>query len=111
MTSVLSPTRAAVAAHLTPVTAALAAFAARDAFVRAHGRAALRFHLSLAVYFAVIWGLLSVTRGSLIAIQLIPFMFFLNIILVLNWLLFTIVAIHRAATGQTFTYPMTIGRI
>ena len=30
--------------------------------------------------------------------------------LVLNWLLFAIVGVHRAATGQTFTYPMTLGR-
>jgi uncharacterized Tic20 family protein len=105
-----SPTRAAVAAHLTPVTAALAAFASREEFVRAHGRAALRFHVSLAVYFAAIYGLLTLTRGSLIAVQLAPFLLFLNLMLVLNWLLFAIVAIHRAATGQTFTYPMTLGR-
>jgi uncharacterized Tic20 family protein len=105
-----SPTHAAVAAHMTPVTAALAAFASDDPFVRAHGRAALRFHISLAVYFAAIYGLLTLTRGSLIAVQLIPFLFFLNLMLVLNWLLFTVVAIHRAATGQTFTYPMSIGR-
>jgi hypothetical protein len=31
-------------------------------------------------------------------------------VLVLNAVLFAIVAIRRAATGQTFTYPMTIGR-
>jgi uncharacterized Tic20 family protein len=105
-----TPTRAAVAAHLTPVTAALAAFASHDPFVRAHGRAALRFHLSLAVYFAAIYGLLAVTRGSLVAVQLIPFLFFLNLMLALNWLLFTVVAIRRAAAGQAFTYPMTIGR-
>jgi uncharacterized Tic20 family protein len=105
-----SPTHAAVAAHLTPVTAALAAFVSDDPFVRAHCRAALRCHLSLVVYFAAIYGLLMLTRGSLIAVQLIPFLFFLSLMLVLNWLLFTVVAIHRAATGQTFTYPMTIGR-
>ncbi len=105
-----SPTRAAVAAHLTPVTAALAAFASHDPFVRAHGRAALRFHVSLAVYFAAIYAALMLTRGSLVAVQLIPFLFFVSLMLVLNWLLFTLVAIHRAATGQTFTYPMSIGR-
>ena len=44
--TVLAATRAAVAAHLTPVTAAAAALS-RDPFARAHGRAALRFHLSL----------------------------------------------------------------
>ena len=105
-----NPTYAAVAAHLTPVTAALAAFASHDPFVRSHGRAALRFHLSLATYFAAIYGLLLVTRGSLIAVQLIPFLLFLNLMLVLNWLLFAAIAIHRAATGQTFTYPMTLGK-
>jgi uncharacterized Tic20 family protein len=107
--TLLSPTRVAVAAHLTPVTAALALLS-HDGFARAHARAALRFHLSLAVYLAAIVGVLELSRGSLFAVQLVPFMLFLNIILVLNWLLFTVVAIHRAASGQTFTYPMTLGR-
>ena len=98
-----------VLAHLTPVTACVAA-CSRDPFTRAHGRAALRFHLSLAVYFAAIVGVLELTRGTLVAIQLIPFLLFLNLVLVLNAVLFAIVAIHRAATGQTFTYPMTLGR-
>jgi uncharacterized Tic20 family protein len=105
-----SPTRAAVAAHLTPFTAALAAFASHAPFVRAHGRAALRFHISLAVYFAAIYAALALTRGSLIAVQLIPFLLFVSLMLVLNWLLFALVAIHRAATGQTFTYPMSLGK-
>jgi hypothetical protein len=30
--------------------------------------------------------------------------------LALNVVLFVGIAVHRAATGQTFTYPMTIGR-
>jgi uncharacterized Tic20 family protein len=106
----VTPTRAAVAAHLTPVTAALAAFASRDPFVRAHGRAALRFHLSLAVYLAAIVVVLELTRGTLVAVQLVPFLFFLNLMLVLNWLLFAAIGIHRAAKGETFTYPMTLGR-
>jgi uncharacterized Tic20 family protein len=107
---VSSPTHAAVAAHLTPVTAALAAFASRDEFVRAHGRAALRFHVSLAVYFAAIVALLELTRGTLVAVQLVPFLFFLNLMLILNALLFAAVGIHRAAKGETFTYPMTLGK-
>ena len=107
--TLLSPTRAAVAAHLTPVTAALAALS-RDPFARAHGRAALRFHLSLAVYLAAIVGIAHATKGTVVAVQLVPFLLFINLMLMLNWLLFAIVAIHRAATGQAFTYPMTIGR-
>jgi uncharacterized Tic20 family protein len=107
---VSSPTHAAVAAHLTPVTAALAAFASRDEFVRAHGRAALRFHVSLAVYFAAIVALLELTRGTLVAVQLVPFLLFLNLMLILNALLFAAVGIHRAAKGETFTYPMTLGK-
>ncbi len=99
----------AAVAHLTPVTAVAAALS-RDPFTRAHGRAALRFQLSLAVYFAAIVGVLELTRGTLVAIQLIPFLLFLNLVLVLNAVLFAIVAIHRAATGQTFTYPLTLGR-
>ena len=98
-----------ILAHLTPVTA-LAARLSRDEFTRAHGRAALRFQLSLAVYFAAIVGVLELTRGTIVAVQLVPFLLFVNLVLVLNWILFTIIAVHRAATGQTFTYPMTIGR-
>jgi len=107
--TILTPTRAAVAAHLTPVTAALAALS-REPFARAHGRAALRFQLSIAVYIAAIVTLMHVTQGSWVTVQLVPFLFFLNLMLLLNWLLFAIVGIHRAATGQTFTYPMTLGR-
>jgi uncharacterized Tic20 family protein len=100
-----------ILAHLTPVTAALAlALGRHDPFVRGHARAALRFHASLAVYFAAIVGTLELTRGTLVAVQLVPFLLFLNLILVLNWVLFTIVAVHRAATGQAFTYPLTLGR-
>jgi uncharacterized Tic20 family protein len=108
--TVLSPTRAAVVAHLTPVTAALAAFASHDPFVRAHGRAALHFQCSLAVYLATIVGSLHLLEGTVVAVQLVPFLLFLNLMLVLNWLLFAAVGIHRAATGQMFTYPMTLGR-
>jgi uncharacterized Tic20 family protein len=105
--TVITPTRAAVAAHLTPVTAALAALS-RDEFARAHGRAALRFQLSLVLYLAAIVGLMHLAQGSLVRVQLAPFLLFLNLMLVLNWLLFAVVGIHRAATGQTFTYPMSL---
>jgi uncharacterized Tic20 family protein len=108
--TLLSPTRAAVAAHLTPVTAALAAFASRDPFVRAHGRAAFRFHCSVVVYLAAIVASAHLLKGSLVLVQLVPFLLFLNLMIVLNALLFAAVGIHRAATGQTFTYPMTLGR-
>jgi uncharacterized Tic20 family protein len=43
-------------------------------------------------------------------VQFLPFFLFLNLLVALNWLLFSVIAIHRAATGQTFTYPMTLGR-
>jgi uncharacterized Tic20 family protein len=107
--TLLSPAHAAVAAHLTPVTAATAALS-RDPFARAHGRAALRFQLSLAVYLAAIVGLMHLASGSLLRVQLVPFLLFLNLMLLLNWALFAVVGVHRAATGQTFTYPMTLGR-
>ena len=107
--TLLTPTRAAVAAHLTPATAALAALS-RDPFVRAHGRAALRFQLSLVVYLVAIVGLMHLTSGSLVRVQLVPFLLFVNLMLILNWVLFALVAMHRAATGQAFTYPLTLGR-
>jgi uncharacterized Tic20 family protein len=107
--TLLSPTRVAVTAHLTPVTAAAAALS-RDAFVRAHGRAALRFQLSLAIYLAAIVGIMHLASGSVVRVQLVPFLLFLNLMLLLNWVLFAVVGMHRAATGQTFTYPMTLGR-
>jgi len=107
--TLLSPTRVAVAAHLTPVTAAAAALS-RDAFVRAHGRAALRFQISLVLYLGAIVGVMHLAEGSLVRVQLVPFLLFLNLMLLLNWVLFALVGMHRAATGQTFTYPMTLGR-
>jgi len=107
--TILTPTRAAVAAHLTPATAAAAALS-RDPFARAHGRAALRFHVSLMIYIAAIVGAMHLTTGTMWAVQLAPFLLFVNLVLILNWLLFAAIGIHRAATGQTFTYPMTIGR-
>ena len=100
--------RLAALAHLSPVTALLALRG--DAFTRAHGIAALHFQLSLAVYFAAIVGVLELVRGTVVAVQFVPFLLLMNLLLVVNGVLFAIVAIHRAATGQTFTYPMTIGR-
>jgi uncharacterized Tic20 family protein len=99
----------AVIAHLSPFTAAAAAVS-RDPFTRAHGRAALRFQCSIALYLAAIVLVMNLLEGSIVAVQFVPFLLFVNLVLVLNALLFAIVAIHRAATGQTFTYPMTIGR-
>jgi uncharacterized Tic20 family protein len=98
-----------ILAHLTPVTALLAS-RSRDPFTRSHGRAALRFQLSIALYLAAIVLVMNLLEGSIVAVQFVPFMLFLNLILVLNAVLFAIIAIHRAATGQTFTYPLTIGR-
>jgi len=100
----------AVLAHFTPVTALIAS-RSHDPFTRAHGRAALRFQLSLALYLAAIVLVMNLLEGSIVAVQFVPFLLFLNLVLVLNAVLFAIVAIHRAATGQTFTYPLTIGRI
>jgi uncharacterized Tic20 family protein len=99
----------AAVAHLTPVTAVAAALS-RDPFTRAHGRAALRFQCSLALYLGAIVLVMNLLEGSIVAVQFVPFLLFLNLVLVLNAVLFAIVAIHRAATGQTFTYPMTLGR-
>jgi uncharacterized Tic20 family protein len=99
----------AVVAHLCPATAAAAALS-HDPFTRAHGRAALRFQCSIALYLTAIVLVMNVLEGSIVLVQLVPFLLFVNLVLVLNALLFAIVAIHRAATGQTFTYPMTIGR-
>jgi uncharacterized Tic20 family protein len=99
----------AVLAHLSPVTAAAAALS-HDPFARAHGRAALRFQGSIALYLAAIVLVMNLLEGSIVAVQFVPFLLFLNLVLVLNAVLFAIVAIHRAATGQTFTYPMTLGR-
>ena len=99
----------AVLAHFTPVTALIAS-RSHDEFTRAHGRAALRFQLSLALYLAAIVLVMNLLEGSIVAVQFVPFLLFLNLVLVLNAVLFAIVAIHRAATGKAFTYPMTLGR-
>ena len=58
--------------------AALATCGPRDAFVRAHASAALRFNLSLALYLAIIIAGLRLTAGSPYPVQFVPFLLFLN---------------------------------
>ena len=99
----------AILAHLTPVTTLLA-IVRGDGFARSHGVAALRFQASLVVYLAAIIGALELIRGTMFAVQIVPFLLFVNLLVVVNAVLFAIVAIRRAATGRTFTYPMTLGR-
>jgi uncharacterized Tic20 family protein len=98
---------AGAVAFLGPLAARLAL---RDAFAQRHAGQALAFNLSVALYTAAIAAALAFVPIGPYTVQLIPFLFICNLLLVLNWLLFTIVAVHRAATGQQFTYPMTIGR-
>jgi len=128
------PKLAAVAAHMSALAVAVVAAVAgvpaiwigmttflgppavlliagrRDAFVHAHASAALRFNLSVALYLAVIIVGVRLTSGSPYTVQFLPFFLFLNLLIGFNWFVFTIIAMHRAGTGQLFTYPMTLGR-
>jgi uncharacterized Tic20 family protein len=92
-------------AFLGPLAARLAL---RDPFAQRHAAAALRFNLSIALYLGVLVGGLRLLAGSPYTVQLVPFALFVNLVLALNWLIFMLVGAHRAVTGQTFTYPMTI---
>jgi uncharacterized Tic20 family protein len=128
-----SSTRAAAAAHLSSVAVALGVVAAagrpvlwaggaaflgplaarlalRDAFARRHAGAALRFNLSVALYTGAVGAGLALIPTGPYTVQLIPFLVICSLLIALNWLMFTLIAAHRAATGQTFTYPMTLGR-
>jgi uncharacterized Tic20 family protein len=130
------PSRAAAASHASAVAAAAAAAVAaggpevwngmlafagpllvllaagrHDAFVRAHAVAALRFNLSVALYLGLIVGGLRLTAGSAYTVQVVPFMLFVNMLIAFNWLIFTAIAIQRAATGQLFTYPLTLRKV
>ena len=126
--------RAAVAAHLSALVAVLIAVACagpviwagaagvlgpvlvlasparRSAFARSHAEAAVRFNLSVAVYLVAIGAGLRLTTGSAYTVQFLPFFFLMNILVAFNWLVFTIIATQRAASGQLFTYPMTLRR-
>jgi uncharacterized Tic20 family protein len=127
--------RAAAAAHLSPAAVVLAVTGAAGGpavwsgmtafvgplvvlltiargggFVRRHAVAALGFNVSVAVYLALILAVVQLTAGSPYTVQAIPFLLFLNMVLAFNWVLFTIIAVHRAGTGQMFTYPMTLRR-
>jgi uncharacterized Tic20 family protein len=93
------------AAFLGPLAARLAL---RDPFAQRHAAAALRFNLSLALYLGVIVIGLRLLAGSPYTVQLVPFALFVNLVLVLNWLIFMLVGARRAATGHAFTYPMTL---
>lgn len=96
-----------MAAFLGPL-AVLVTLGRGGGFIRRHAVAALAFNVSFAVYLAAILGGVQVTAGSPYTVQAIPFLLFVNMLLGFNWLLFTIIAVHRAGTGQLFTYPMTI---
>jgi hypothetical protein len=45
------------------------------------------------------------TAGTLVGGQLVPFLIFVNLMLLLNWLLFAVVGIHRAATVRRSPTP------
>jgi uncharacterized Tic20 family protein len=93
------------AAFLGPLAARLAL---RDPFARRHAAAALRFNLSLLLYLGALVAGMRLLAGSPYTVQLVPFALFVNLVLVLNWLIFMLVGARRAATGQTFTYPLTL---
>jgi uncharacterized Tic20 family protein len=96
-----------MAAFLGPL-AVLVTLGRGGGFIRRHAVAALAFNVSFAVYLAAILGGVQVTAGSPYTVQAIPFLLFVNMLLGFNWLVFTIIAVHRAGTGQLFTCPMTI---
>ena len=129
-------TRAAVAAHASSLAAVIAVTAAAgrpviwagmlafagplvvglalrpgEPFIRAHLRAALAFNVSIALYLAAIVATVRLTAGSPYTVQLVPFLLFVNMLLAFNWLVFTLIAMHRAATSQLFTYPLTLPRL
>jgi uncharacterized Tic20 family protein len=82
----------------------------REPFARRHARAALRFNVGVAVYLALIVLGLRLAPGSPYTIQLVPFLFFLNLLIAFNWLVFTGIALQRAGTGRRWTYPLVPGR-
>lgn len=86
----------------------LATAGRRDPFVRRHALAALRFNLSIALYLVAIVAGMRLATGTPYLSQLVPFLFFCNLILALNWLVFTVIGAVRAYEGQLFTYPMTL---
>jgi uncharacterized Tic20 family protein len=97
-------------AALGPLTAVVAC-AHRDAFVRAHAAEALRFSLSVALYVTAIAGGLSLTTvHPTWTNQFVPFLMLLFGLLALNWAMLTLVAAWRAGTGQQFTYPLALRR-
>jgi uncharacterized Tic20 family protein len=127
----MTPTRAATAAHLSSLVAALAVVVAagrpvvwagtvaflgplaawlvlRDPFARRHAGAALRFNRSGALYTGAIAAGLALIPTGPYTVQLLPFLVVCSLLVALNWLMFTLIGAHRAATGRLFTYPMTI---
>jgi uncharacterized Tic20 family protein len=131
----MTGTRAATCAHLAAVVVAVAAtvlagrpviwagmvafvgpllvlftVGRRDGFARRHAVAALAFNASVALYLGAIVVGLRFTAGSPYTVQFVPFLLFLNLLIGFNWL-FTAIGAQRAATGQTFTYPLTLAWI
>jgi uncharacterized Tic20 family protein len=65
--------------------------------------------VSAAVYVAaIVIGLRLTATGSPYTVQAVPFLFFCNLLIAFNWFMFTLIGAHRAVTGQTFTYPLTL---
>ena len=60
---------------------------------------------------------MQLTEGTPAGVQLVPFRLFLNLLqalnmlLAFNWLVFCAIGAQRAATGQLFTYPLTLRQI
>jgi uncharacterized Tic20 family protein len=81
-----------------------------EPFARRHALAALRYNASIALYLGTIVAALRLTTGSPYTVQFVPFLLFLNLLIAFNWLLFCAIAVQRAASGQEFTYPMTLRR-
>jgi uncharacterized Tic20 family protein len=75
---------------------------------RTHIAEALAFTVSIALYLAVTQLVLRLVAGSPYSVQLVPFAFFLTLFLIFNWAVLLAIGVQRAATGQSFTYPLTL---
>jgi uncharacterized Tic20 family protein len=96
-----------VAAAVAVPAAVLLTRGRRSAFARTHAAEALAFDGSVLAYLGATQAVLHVTAGSPYTVQLVPFALFVTLFLAFNWAVFSVIGVHRAATGQSFTYPLT----
>jgi uncharacterized Tic20 family protein len=98
---------AAALAFLGPLSLWIVLRHARP-FVARHARQALAFNLSVAIYVAALFAAFAAVGVAGALLTLVPVFLFAVLVLVVNWVVLTVVAIGRALRGEPMDYPFVL---